>query len=336
MKSKLVAGATAVAVAAAVGASFSTAASPKKFSIAYIPPVIANPSIRAMNDAMGQKAKQLGMSFSTVGGEYNPAAQVVAMNAVIQRKFDAVAVWPLDPNGLRPSLDKAKKAGMTVLVEDSPGDKGSYDIDLRFDDQAAAAKVAELGAKAVKASGKPCAAGIIQGIPVVQILNWRNIGLEQGLKKAGCTILNKQVNVKDITDGARPIADAWKTKYGNKMTLVVAYNDPSAAGAISALDSSWHPLITGFNGDQIAINAIKQGTLYATVEQPSVEIGNVMAQTIFDKLSGKSVPSEIWMFQPILTKKDLATFKTPEQKVKLGPMTVEVAKRGAIWVATAK
>ena len=44
----------------------------KPFSLAYVPPVIANPIIKAGNDAMSIEARSLGMKFSTVGGQYNP------------------------------------------------------------------------------------------------------------------------------------------------------------------------------------------------------------------------------------------------------------------------
>jgi ABC-type sugar transport system substrate-binding protein len=98
--------ATVVSVAASTGA----AKPHKQVSIAFIPPVIANPIIKALNDGIKIKAESLGMQFSTVGGEYNPQAQIVAMNAAIQKRFDAIAIWPLDPKSIQPSLDKARKA----------------------------------------------------------------------------------------------------------------------------------------------------------------------------------------------------------------------------------
>src|SRR5712691_906610 len=92
-------GALAVAALASVAVVATTASgSPRKtLTLAYVPPVIANPIIKAGNDAMAIEAKSFGMKFSTVGGEYNPQAQIVAVNAVLQRHFDALAIWPLDP-----------------------------------------------------------------------------------------------------------------------------------------------------------------------------------------------------------------------------------------------
>src|SRR5437588_2845168 len=132
----------AVATAAAVATSASGGAR-KTLTLAYVPPVIANPIIKAGNDAMAIEAKSLGMKFSTVGGEYNPQAQIVAVNAVLQRKFDALAIWPLDPNGIKPSLAKTVQAKIPVFVQDSPKDVPPANANFQLDDYAASVALAK-------------------------------------------------------------------------------------------------------------------------------------------------------------------------------------------------
>ena len=76
----------------------SVAAKPSaNVTIGFIPPVIANPAIKALNDGIALKAKALGMNFETIGGQYSPQAQIVAMNAAIQKKVSMILIWPLDP-----------------------------------------------------------------------------------------------------------------------------------------------------------------------------------------------------------------------------------------------
>src|SRR5262245_57534829 len=111
----------AVASVVAAYAASSTSARPEQAkSIAFVPPVIANPIIKALNDAIKLKAESLGMKFTTVGGEYNPQAQIVAVDSVVQRGYDALLIWPLDPKGIQPSFDKARKAGIPIVVIESP------------------------------------------------------------------------------------------------------------------------------------------------------------------------------------------------------------------------
>src|SRR5690242_7327525 len=90
-------------------------------TIGFIPPVLANPAIKALNDGIKLKAKSLGLSFETIGGQYSPQAQIVAMDAAIQKKVSAILIWPLDPKGIQPSFQKAKGAGIPILAIWSPG-----------------------------------------------------------------------------------------------------------------------------------------------------------------------------------------------------------------------
>jgi ABC-type sugar transport system substrate-binding protein len=327
-----------VSSAAAYAATSTSARSQQEKSIAFIPPVIANPIIKALNDAIKLKAESLGMKFTTVGGEYNPQAQIVAVDSVVQRKFDALLIWPLDPKGIQPSFDKARKAGIPIVVIESPK-AGPYLANFSQQSYASAFAIGTYGAKAAKKKFGSCSVGIIQGIPVVDILRTRNIALEAAAKKQGCTVLDKQVNQKDNTDGARPIVDGWKTKYGSKMNLILAYNDPSALGAVSAVDSSFKPLITGENGDSLAIDAIKNHSLLATVSAPNVEMGEGMAQLTYNSIvKQRKVPKQVIVKYELITQQNVNRYKTPQARLALGPMNIRfVPPRGnaSVLVATA-
>jgi ABC-type sugar transport system substrate-binding protein len=328
-----------VSTVAAVAASTGSAKPQKTYSIAFVPPVIANPIIKALNDAIKLKAESLGMKFSTVGGEYNPQAQIVAVEGVIQRKFDALLIWPLDPKGIQPSFDKARAAKIPIIVIESPGIPTAL---ANFDQQslAAAKAIGAYGVAAAKKKFGSCNVGIIQGIPVVDVLRNRNVGLEQAAKDGGCTILEKTVNQKDNTDGARPIVDGWKTKYGDKMNLILAYNDPSALAAVSAVDSSWKPLITGENGDDLAVQAVKSGTMIGTVQAPNVEMGEGMAQLTYNAIvKHQKVPKTVTTQFEMITPDNVNSYKTPQERLKAGPMNITFKPAGAgkaVLVATPK
>jgi ABC-type sugar transport system substrate-binding protein len=302
----------------------------RKYTIAFVPPVIANPTIKALNDGIKVQSKSLGMNALTVGGEYNPQAQIVAVNAAIQRKVDAILIWPLDPKGIEPSFDRARQANIPLFVIWDPKAK-RVAANFQYDDYGYAVRVAKLVAAELKKQGKPCAVGIIQGIPVVDILRSRNEGLAAGAKAAGCEILEQQVNTKDNTDGAKPIVDAWKTKHGSNMTAVLAYNDPSAMAAVAAAGGSFTPLITGMNADSIAVDALKAGALFATVAAPNVELGNAMAYAAYLRLAKKQlVPKQIWLQYELLTRANVSKYVTFEERLKQ-PLKVRLVKVGPKW-----
>ena len=318
MKTKAtVAALVAIVVCAAM--SGSVAAKPDaQFTIGFIPPVLANPAIKALNDGIAKKAKALGMGFETIGGQYSPQAQIVAMDAAIQKKVDMILIWPLDPKGIQPSFEKAKAAGIPILAIWSPG-VPNISANFQYNDAGTTEQIAKLAAAQLKKQGKDCAVGIIQGIPVVNILDARNKGLAAGAKAAGCKILEQQVNQQDNSSGALPIAQAWKTKYGSKMTAILAYNDPSALGAVAARGGDFQPLVTGMNGDADGLAALKNGSLFATGAVPNVEVGESMAQVAYDILSKKAYPRTVYFPFEILTKANVGSY-VPWSKRLAGPV----------------
>jgi ABC-type sugar transport system substrate-binding protein len=325
-------GAAVLAALAAVVASAmlagSGAAKPNAAqTIAFIPPVLANPAIKALNDGIKLKAQALGLNFETIGGQYSPQAQIVAMNAAIQKKVGMILIWPLDPKGIQPSFLKAKAAGIPILAIWSPG-VPNIAANFQYNDQAAIAQIAKDTAAELKKEGKPCNVGIIQGIPVVNILNARNVGMEQGAKAAGCTILEKQVNQQDNNSGALPIAQAWKTKYGSKMTAILAYNDPSAEGAIAARSGSFQPLITGMNGDPDGLAAVKNGSMFETGAVPNVELGEAMAQVSALALAHKAYPKTIWFNFEVINKNNVGSYKPWADRLKAGPLKIAFVNQG--------
>jgi ABC-type sugar transport system substrate-binding protein len=170
----------------------------------------------------------------------------------------------------------------------------------------------------------------VQGLPVVPILKARNIALAAGAKKAGCKILEQQVNDKDSADGALPIVSAWKTKWGSKMTAVLAYNDPSALGAVAARSGDFNPIVVGMNADPAAIQAVKKGDMLATTTIPNPEMGNAMAYAGDQLLKGKTVPGQLLARCDALTKAN-ATKYVPWPIRNKQALTVKFVKTGGKW-----
>jgi ABC-type sugar transport system substrate-binding protein len=306
-----------------------------QFTIGFIPPVLANPAIKALNDGIAKKAKALGMGFQTIGGQYSPQAQIVAMDAAIQKKVSMILIWPLDPKGIQPSFEKAKAAGIPIVAIWSPG-VPNIDANFIYNDQGTTNQIAKMAAAEVKKEGKQCAVGIIQGIPVVNILDARNKGMAAGAKAAGCQILEQQVNQQDNSSGALPIVQAWKTKYGSKMTAILAYNDPSALGAIAAKGGDFQPVVTGMNGDADGIAALKNGSMFATGAVPNVELGESMAQIAWLILNNKPYPKTVNFPFEILTKANVDSYVPWSTRLNGPAMTITFVKVGGLIQAKTK
>ena len=302
---------TSLALCVTLVASLSASAAPSHRSAAptfgIIPAVAANPAQQAIIIGFKNQAKKLGYPAVTLGGQFDPQAQITAVNAAIQRKVAVLAIWPLDPKGIRPTLDRARAAGIKVITMWTPVALGQAS-NFQYAEGPAAKEVAALAAATIKADGKTCKVGIIQGVPVVPILKARNIALEAGAKAAGCQILERQVNDKDSADGALPIVQAWKTKWGSEMTGVLAYNDPSALGAVAARSGDFSPVVTGMNGDPAALQAIEKGDMLATTTIPNPEMGNAMAYGGAQLLKGKKIASQLLGGCNVITKANASKY----------------------------
>lgn len=298
-------------------------------TIAIIPAVAANPAQQAIVKGFNNQARLQGLKPVTLGGEFDPQAQITAVNAAIQRRVAVLAIWPLDPKSLRPTLDRARRQGIRVLTMWTPARIGQV-ADFQYAETPAARKVAGLAAAEVKRQGKTCKVGIIQGLPIVPILKARNDALEAGAKAAGCQVVEKQVNEKDSADGALPIVQAWRTKWGSEMTAVLAYNDPSALGAVAARGGSFQPVITGMNADPAALQAIKKDEMLATTTIPNPEMGNAMAYAAALLLNKKSVPRKLLGSVDVVTKANATKYVTWDTRNKK-PMKVRFVKRGSSW-----
>jgi len=320
-------GALGALVLSALMAGSGAAKPNAQYTIGFIPPVLANPAIKALNDGIKKKAQALGMNFETIGGQYSPQAQIVAMNAAIQKKVNMILIWPLDPKGIQPSFVKAKAAGIPILAIWSPG-VPNVNANFQYNDGGATEDIAKMAAAELKKEGKPCNVGIIQGIPVVNILAARNVGMAAGAKAAGCTILEQQVNQQDNSSGALPIVQAWKTKYGSKMTVVLAYNDPSALGAVAAKGGDFQPLITGMNGDADGLAAVKAGKMYATGAVPNVEVGEAMAQVASDVLAKKPYPKTVWFSFEVITKANVGKYIPWSTRLAGPTMKIQFVNKG--------
>jgi ABC-type sugar transport system substrate-binding protein len=322
---------TAVALCVGLAASLSASATPTTSNatgtLAIIPAVAANPAQQAIVTGFKKQAQKLGYPSVMLGGEFNPQAQITAVNAAIQRKVAVLAIWPLDPKGIRPTLDRARAAGIKILTMWTPVALGQAS-DFQYAEGPAAQKVAALAAAKIKANGDTCKVGIIQGVPVVPILKARNIALEAGAKAAGCQVLERQVNEKDSADGALPIVQAWKTKYGSEMTGVLAYNDPSALGAVAARGGDFNPVVTGMNADPAALQAIRRGDMLATTTIPNPEMGNAMAYAGDQLLDGKTTPKFLFGRCDVITAANAAKY-IPWPVRNKSAMRVTFVKAGA-------
>lgn len=89
-------------------------------SIAIVPKSLGNPYFAATEVGAKRAGEELGVDVSYVGStESDAESQVNVLEDLINKKVDAIAVAPNDPDAVAPVLKKAREAGIKVITFDT-------------------------------------------------------------------------------------------------------------------------------------------------------------------------------------------------------------------------
>ena len=90
------------------------------------------PWFNAMEVGIQKEGKELGVNASMIGPTQADAAQQVrAVEDLIARKVDVIAVVPNDAVALEPVFKRAQEAGIKVLTHESPDQKfNDWNVEL--------------------------------------------------------------------------------------------------------------------------------------------------------------------------------------------------------------
>lgn len=302
--------------------------SSEKFTIGVSNPIAANPAVNNWQKGVEVQAESLGMDVLAVDANLDPNKQLADVQSLLDRDVDAILISPLDPTGLAPVFEKAKSKGVPIIGW-SAGEGPFYATDFETSDFAAGKEAAETIAEQVGEGAKVAA---IQGVPQIPIAKFRGDGFKEGAKAAGLDIVAEQVNAKDSADGARPIADAWRTKYGSELKAIFSYNDPSALGAASVVQGDFKPILTGINASVEGIEGVRQGRIFATWDQRTVDLGNACAWAAHQILAEKKeLPPMVTAIMPRYTKENVDEWKTPDELLS-GPLKVTIVEKDGEWI----
>lgn len=250
-------------------------------------------------------AQGLAADLNAQGAEMVRVYQINAQNQIdlatgsqrinegIAEGVDAIVVFPLDANAIRPGVEAAEKAGIPVFIFQ---DLGGLDVTgkLAFPDhergRATGLALAEL-------AGGEGTATVLSGIPTDNI-EAAVAGAVEGLEEGGMTLVgdpDNQRNLKDDSPEAQRVAQAIFQKHPDLSALVV-YNSASATGAIAAAKQagvSDNVVIATMAGEDTSIAQVKNGELALSYDFDGLAYGAAMADMIIRSLSGEELDNEV-------------------------------------------
>lgn len=265
-----------------------------------------NPFFVDLNQGMKEVIEARGDRLVTLDAQFNSAKQLKDISDLTgMRNMACIFINPVNWEGITGSLLEAKAKGIPCIVVDAP----AKDVDLVLCTVASDnVKAGRLAAEAL-ARVKPKAKVVILHHSVNKACIDRVAGFTEVARQSGMEILEMQEG-KGRTDEARRVMLDLLGRHKD-LDAVFPINDPSALGAISALEATGRlkdVLVVTVDGSQEGIAAIKAGKLLSTSAQFPREIGRIAAEKAYQYLEGKPVEKEVVVPVELITRDNADAF----------------------------
>src|SRR3954452_446393 len=265
-----------------------------------------NPFFVQIRSGAQAEAKKLGVDLTVTDAQNDASQQANQLQNFTSSSLDAIVLNPVDSAASSNSVAAANKAGMPVVAVARCVNKASVAALVASDNVAGG----ELAAKRIgeKLGGKGKIV-ILQGQAGTSAARERAQGFAQGLKAyPGIQVVAQQPADFDRTKGLDVMSNLLQAH--PDVQGVIAANDEMALGAIKALGSKAGKSVSvvGFDGTPDGLNAVKDGTLYASVAQQPSQLGKIAVDNALKALEGKKVEETIKVPVKVVTKENVAGF----------------------------
>lgn len=303
----------------------------KKMKIGVSISLEANNTVKTWFEGIKARGESYGFEVVGIDANGDPGKQASDIDSLLAQKVDAVIVWPLDADALKPAINRVKEKDIPIMGIDFNVKKDGTDYGLTNEvilgREETAIHVAKLMADTFTEETE--VAGIGYAVPVPGNIFVMEKFKTEVAKYDHLKWVGQQDNPTDNISGAEPLMNNMLTKNPNIKALF-AYNDESAIGAAQAALNSNQTLysndtpdgimIIGFNADESGIKAIEDGKEYATYNLNPVKAGAISVdyihQLLVEKKNSSDIPKEVIIPSPMITIENLSEFTPWEDEIK--------------------
>ena len=267
-----------------------------------------------LNTGAQDKAKELGNVTVTWSapqqGKVDAAAQLQLIEDAITRRVNVLMLAPLHADALVPGIEKAKAAGIKVVLVDSGANTEAYDAFLFTDNGAAARLAADELAKAIPGQSGKVAIINAQAGAGTTMTRENEFKAQMASKYPRITIVGTQYSDGDAQK-ALNIATDYMTANPD-LAGIYACNEGSTTGAGNGIEQAGKAgqvKFVGFDWSGNTKALIERGVLNATMVQNPYQMGYQGVQCGVDLVQGKSVQRQIDTGVTVATKDNANSIK---------------------------
>lgn len=261
--------------------------------VLYVSPMDygANPAVDAVAQAVAHRLMEAGIEahvgfadFRAPDGGEAPLRSIV--DAAVGHGVDAVALWCLDSEPLRPAAQLVRDAGVPLLTLERPTfevdacvpfpnfQHGMYTVDYLSTVLPHGARVAVIGGPEISDDDE-LVAGYLHAFA------------RSPLELLNDPTVDRHRNKTDVAPGGREAALRLLEDLPAPMDGLIAYNDETMLGTLEALDETGRlgeMLVVSRNGTPEAVRQIGLGRTHGTWDPDAPGIGFVLADLLIERV----------------------------------------------------
>jgi ribose transport system substrate-binding protein len=250
----------------------------------------SDPFFVAMEEGIKDEAKELGVRTIITYSSYDPSKQIADVQDFITQGVDGILISPADVEASVPAYEAARAEGIPVmsLADHSDPDVEDAFIGAPWDEFGA--RIAEWTCEEAGGEGK---VAMIKGTAGVSFVEEMEDGYKEFMSSE-CTGMQivSEVNTNFAREEAVKAAQDALTAHGD-LKAIFAQIDDQAAGAAQAVAEAGKEdqvIITGFNGDEVGFEGVKDGSIDMTIALKPYHWARLALRTMVDHLNGKKAP----------------------------------------------
>ena len=284
------------------------------YTIGYAPATLNNAFWLAVKDGVEKAIEEKGIEVELVDIDANGDQSIMndGIANLLSSGVDAILCAPADSNAVGSALEQCQQAGVPVINFDTPvPDAEMVETIIASDNYNAGYVVGKDAAEKMDDGAKI----LVLHSPRASACVQRYEGFVAALEESG----KEYTEVNNLDgQGATEVsmtltADALVAD--PDLQVIFAVNDPSAMGAINAIQQATVELtndimVYGVDGNPDAKKLIESGEMEGTGSQSPETLGYDSMMAAFDVLEGKEIDKEIVVDTFLITDENVAEFGT--------------------------
>lgn len=273
----------------------------KVFGVTYM--TMNNPFYEVINNQLKKIIEENGDQLITLDPQLSVDKQNEQIYKFIDLKVDGIFINPIEAQAIESALKAAKKANIPIITVDAPViNEELVDCTVVSDNYSA---------------GKQCAEDMMKQMSSANIVLLKHSTALSAKERIDGFLdtIKDYPEYKIVNEGecngqleqAMPVMQKI-LQQTPQVDVVMALNDPSALGALAALESMGYNdvIVYGVDGTPDIKSLIEESPMVAgTVAQSPISIGQFAAKKMYQLLDGKKIDQEIIIPVEIITKENI-------------------------------